>query len=245
MQSTGARQGTIRVLVADDYALVREGVVKLITADRDIQVVAEVRNGFDAVAKARELGPDIVLMDLFLPGLDGLGATRLIRREMPQIQVIILTASEEERDVLDAIQAGARGYILKNVDARVLVQQLKRVVMSDSVALSEDMTTRLVKGLSVGGNSGRALDSDLHRVLTEREKEVLTLIAKGKTNKEIATELIISEHTARAHVRSLMQKLNLNNRTQLAVRGIREGFGLTGRSQDGRRTAPALQGMPA
>ncbi len=214
----------IRLLVVEDHTLVRQAIVKLISEDKGIEVVGEATNGFDAVTKTRELQPDVVLMDLYMPGLDGVAATRLIKREMPNVQVILLTVSTEEDDILRAVHAGARGYILKNAEAMSLIQQLKQVV-SGGVALSEDMISKLLTGLAHNTHTHHSSEPNLY-TLTQREKEVLELISQGMTNKEISAALFISENTVRAHVRSLMQKLTLDNRTQLAVYGIREGFGL-------------------
>jgi len=214
----------IRMLVVEDHTLVRQAIVNLLVDDETLQVVGEASDGFDAVTKARELQPDVILMDLYMPGIDGIAATRLVKRELPNAQVILLTISTEEDDILKAVQAGARGYILKNADAATLIQQIKQVI-SGGVALSEDTIGKLLNGLVK--NTHTSPETDLQQPLTHREKEVLELISHGMTNKEISAALFISQNTVRAHVRSLMQKLNLDNRTQLAVYGIREGFGLT------------------
>lgn len=234
MENREGSTSPIRVLVVEDHTLVREGIVKILSSDKGIEVIGEAGNGFEALTKTRELKPDAVLMDLYMPGMDGFAATRLIKREMPQVHVIVLTVSNEEDDILEAVRAGARGYIVKSVDASDLIMQLKQVV-SGAVAMSEDMTNKLVTGLARKNHTSHEPDADLRTALTQREKEVLALIAQGATNKGIAASLIISEHTVRAHVRSLMQKLNLDNRTQLAVYGIREGFGLDSREQHAGR----------
>jgi two-component system nitrate/nitrite response regulator NarL len=221
----------IRMLVVEDHTLVRQAIVSLLADDDMIEVVGEASNGSYAVAKACELQPDVVLMDLYMPGIDGIAATRLIKRELPDTQVILLTVSNDENDILKAVQAGARGYILKNSDATSVIQQIKQVI-SGRVALSDVMVGKLLCGLA---NDHPAALADTTQPITPREREVLELISHGTTNKEISTALSISENTVRAHVRSLMQKLNLYNRTQLAVYKIREGFGLASgnhRNQD-------------
>ena len=222
----------VRLLVVDDHTLVRQGVVKLLQALDMIDVVGEASNGFEAVSKARELSADVVLMDLFMSGLDGVEATRIIKRDLPDVQIIMLTASDNEDDLFEAIEAGARGYVLKSVDSSALILQLKRV-LSGGVAMNDDLTTRLVTGLARRGSPTLTGRSDRDE-LTSREKEVLLQIAKGFSNKEIASRLYISENTVRAHVRTLMQKLNQKNRTQLAVYGVYEGYG----DVDGHRNAP-------
>ena len=224
---------TARILVVDDHTLVRQGIVKLLEGQDDIEVVGEASNGFEAVTKAQDLGVDAVLMDLYMPGLDGVAATRLIKRELPDVEVIVLTASDEEEDLFEAIQAGVRGYILKNIDNEAFVRQLGQV-LSGGVGMTEDLTTKLVTGLARRGSDSFGPNRNNQDALTEREKEVLGEIAKGATNKEIASTLFISENTVRAHVRTLMQKLHLENRTQLAVYGVHEGYTVAGRS-----TAPA------
>lgn len=211
-----------RVLVVDDHKLIRQGISKILSSD-GFEVVGEASSGFDAVDKVRELSPDAVLMDLYMPGPDGLAATRLIKREFPDVQVVILTVSEEEEDIIEAVQAGARGYIIKNADASTLIQQLRQV-LSGGVAMSEDMTEKLVTGLSRNVRAVQKVEMGVGATLTEREREVLALVGQGASNKALASALCISENTVRAHVRSLMQKLNLDNRTQLAVFGVREGL---------------------
>jgi len=208
----------IRMLVVDDHTLVRQAIVNFLSEDQLIEVVGEASNGFEAVSQARELQPDLILMDLAMPGMDGIAATRIIKGELPKTQIILLTDSTAEEDILKAVRAGARGYILKQADAASLTQQIKQV-FSGKVALSEDLLSKLLSGLAQDSPS-------VAQPLTQREKEVLELIAHGMTNKDIASALIISGNTVRSHVRSVMQKLELENRTQLAVYGIREGFGL-------------------
>ena len=214
---------TIRLLVADDHTLVRQGIVKLLDGVEQIEVVGEACDGFEAVAMARELNVDAVLMDLYMPGLDGVSATRLIKRDLPDVQVVMLTVSEEEDDLFEAIQAGARGYIMKSVDSMCLIRQLTQV-LAGGVAMNDDLTSRLVTGLARRGSGNLSTRRTEWEEFTIREKQVLTQIAKGASNKEIATALVISPNTVRAHVRTLMQKRNMENRTQLAVYGIYEGY---------------------
>ena len=221
---------TTRVLVVDDHVLVRQGIVRLLQDEADIEVVGEASNGFEAVNKAVDLEADLVLMDLYMSGLDGVAATRLIKRQLPNVEVIIVTASDEEDDLLEAIQAGARGYVIKSVDISDLVQQIRQVIIG-GVGMTAELTTKLVTGLARKGSKSLNADLTKRDSLTGREKEVLGLIAQGATNKEIAASLTISENTVRAHVRTLMQKLNLDNRTQLAVYGVHEGLTVNGRER--------------
>ena len=226
-----------RLLVVDDHTLVRQGIVKLLAGQDEIEVVGEAASGFEAVTKAGDLNVDVVLMDLYMPGLDGVAATRLIKRELPNVEVIVLTASDDEEDLFEAIQAGARGYMLKSVDSSAFVRQLKQV-LSGGVGMTDDLTTKLVSGLARRGAETFSLNRSGHEALTAREKEVLGQIATGATNKEIASALFISENTVRAHVRTLMQKLHLENRTQLAVYGVHEGYTMVGRSASPALGAP-------
>ena len=218
-----------RFLVVDDHTLVRQGVVKLIQGADFIEVVGEASDGFEAMIKARDLKVDVVLTDLYMPSLDGIAMTRLLRRELPKVQVIVLTVSEDEDDLLEAIQAGARGYIVKTVDSMELIRQLKQV-LTGGVAMTHDVTNRLVTGLARRGSNPPGNTRNDLVTLTSREKDVLQQIAKGTSNKGIAAGLHISDNTVRAHVRTLMQKLNLSNRTQLAVYGIYQGYAGEGRA---------------
>ena len=218
-----------KILVVDDHTLVRQGIVKLLSGHEQFVVVGEASSGFEAITKAKALEVDAVLMDMYMPGLDGVAATRLLKKELPDVAVIILTATEDENDLFEAIEAGARGYVLKSTDSSHLINQVKQV-LTGGIGMSEEITKRLVSGISKRGTTGRKSSSRPEfEDLTNREKEVLALIAKGYTNKEIASELYISENTVRAHVRTLMQKLNQDNRTQLAVFGVHEGYTLSGR----------------
>jgi DNA-binding NarL/FixJ family response regulator len=223
----------INVLVVDDHTLVRQGIVRLLSVDNSINIVGEASNGFDALEKARQLKPDVVLTDIYMPGLNGLSFTRLLKSEMPEVQVVIVTASLTEEDIVEGVRSGARGYIHKNTDAADMIKQVKQAA-TGGVALTEDITTKLVTALAQKVEPRTTGAATLYAPLSEREKDTLEFIAKGKSNKEIASALVVSVNTIRAHVRSLMQKLNMENRTQLAIYGLREGFGL-------RRTEPVIK----
>jgi len=213
----------IKVLVADDHALVRQGMVRVLSADRDLQIIGEASNGIAAIEMARKLKPDVIMADLYMPGLDGIALTRLVKQEMPEVQVVLVTASAKEEDVVEAVRAGARGYILKSSDPTAAIKQIKQAAQG-GVALSEDVTMKLVTAIAHKSEGSSSGTTARYAALTARERDVLALVAQGKTNKEISTALIVSVNTTRAHVRSLMQKLNLENRTQLAIHSLREGF---------------------
>jgi two-component system, NarL family, response regulator NreC len=223
----------INVLVVDDHTLVRQGIVRLLSVDNSINIVGEASNGFDALEKTRELKPDVVLTDIYMPGLNGLSFTRLLKSEMPEVQVVIITASLTQEDIVEGVRSGARGYIHKNTDPADMIKQVKQAA-AGGVALTEDVTTKLVTALAQKVERRTTGSATLYAPLSEREKDTLEFIAKGKSNKEIASALVVSVNTIRAHVRSLMQKLNVENRTQLAIYGLREGFGL-------RRTEPVMK----
>lgn len=213
---------TIRLVVVEDHVLLREGLVRALNQSGGVEVVGEAGNGFDGVELAHKLRPDVVLMDLFLPGLDGVAATKLITRDLPDVNVVILTSSLNDEDILEAIRAGAKGYVLKDDSTMSVVQQIRKVA-SGGVALSEALAEKLVGELA-HKPQGPASSAGPMEDLTAREKEVLALVSRGLANKEIAFTLSISQNTARAHIRNLMQKIYVSNRTQLAVYGVREGI---------------------
>jgi two-component system nitrate/nitrite response regulator NarL len=214
---------TTRLLVVDDHLLMREGLVRMLNGSTGFEVVGEAGNGFDAVELAHKLRPDVVLMDMYLPGMDGIGATKLIVRDLPDVKVILLTASENDEDILEAIRAGAKGYVLKDDSTATVIQQLRKVA-TGGVALSEDLAGKLIAELSRRPKASLTPSAGPMEDLTAREKQVLALVSRGMANKQIAHELTISQNTARAHIRNLMQKIYVDNRTQLAVYGVREGI---------------------
>jgi two-component system, NarL family, response regulator NreC len=211
-----------RILIVDDHTLVRQSLSKLLTAE-GFEVVGEADNGFDAVDQARRLQPDVVLVDLYLPRLDGVATTKVIKRELPHVEVVLLTASENVEHIVEAVHAGACGYVFKSADSMTLLKQLRQV-LAGGVGMSEDITIKLIKNLAHTSQTHRNPGVDSYTSLTPREREVLALIAQGHSNKAIGAELCVSSNTVRAHVRCLMQKLSLDNRTQLAVYGLREGL---------------------
>jgi DNA-binding NarL/FixJ family response regulator len=208
-----------RLLLVDDHHVVRQGIAKLLSRVEDLKVVGEAGDGAEAIAKARELQPDLVLLDLFLPGMDGIQVTRAITRELPGVGVLVLTASDDDEHVYEAIAAGARGYILKTTDHSELVRQLRKAA-SGEIALSHEVVGKLAGRLSRRGGSP-APEPGTEERLTAREREVLTLVGQGARNKAIAEVLSISANTAREHVRNIMRKLELENRAQLAAYAVR------------------------
>ncbi len=208
---------SIRVLIVDDHAVVRQGLRIFLDMDPDIVIVGEAPDGATAVNLARQLSPDVVLMDLLLPVMDGVTATGRIRSELPDVEVIALTSVLESNSVYRAVQAGAIGYLLKDTEAPRLREAIKAAA-EGKVQLSPEAATLLLREM-------RAPSNPEH--LTERETEVLQLLADGRSNKEIARHLQIAETTVKSHVKSIMQKLDVASRTQAALYAVRSGLVLS------------------
>jgi len=210
--------GKIRVLLADDHAIVREGVRLLLNAQPDIEVVGEASNGEQALALARTLAPDIVLMDIGMPGMNGLEATQALKAAQPQTNILVLTMHEGEDYFFRILAAGASGYLLKGASSGELLSAI-RAVHAGGVYLYPTMAKKLMGDYLKGQKVGSERDP-----LTPREREVLKLIAEGKTNREIAEELVLSQNTVQTHRLHLMEKLNLHNRTELIKYAMRRGL---------------------
>jgi NarL family two-component system response regulator LiaR len=204
----------IRVLIVDDHSVVRQGLKMFLGLDPDLQVVGEAANGAEALRLARELGPDVVLMDLLMPVMDGITAIGHIRREYPDIEVIALTSVLEDASVVSAVKAGAIGYLLKNTESDALRRAIKAAA-DGQVQLSPEAAARLMREMRQPENPD---------ALTERENEVLALIAKGRANKEIARDLQIGEKTVKTHVSNILSKLGVQSRTQAALHAVRTGL---------------------
>lgn len=209
---------SIRVLICDDHAIVREGVRTLIESEAGMEVAGEAADGLEAVEKARSLNPDVILMDLVMPRLDGLAAIQRIKAESPATHILVLTSFAEDDQVFPAIKAGALGYLLKDSLPRDLLQAIRDVHRGES-SLHPTIALKLVREI----NRPSDLPPSEHP-LTDREVTVLQLVAQGLTNQEIADRLTISEWTVRTHVRNIMGKLHLANRTQAALYALREGI---------------------
>ncbi len=205
---------TIRVLIADDHSVVRQGLRMFLTLDPELEVVAEAADGAEALRLARELRPDVVLMDLLMPVMDGIAATQAIRQEVPDIEVVALTSVLEDASVVGAIRAGAIGYLLKNTEADELRRAI-RAAADGQVQLSPEAAARLMREV-------RAPESP--EALTERETDVLRLVAEGKANKEIAHSLRIGEKTVKTHVSNILAKLGVQSRTQAALYAVKIGL---------------------
>ncbi len=217
MIEVGGRPGEpIRVLVADDHALFRRGLTIVLEAEGDIEVVSEAADGEEAVSKVGELAPDVVLMDIRMPHLDGIEATRRIRQAFPMTRIIVLTVSDEEDDLLDAIKAGANGYLLKEVSIEEVADAV-RAVMGGHSLLSPAMAAKLISEFgSVPAPPEQVAPGSPSR-LTEQELEVLRRVAKGLGNDQIAAELSISESGVRNHVANILGKLQFRSRVEAAL----------------------------
>lgn len=209
----------ITVMIVDDHEMVRKGAKGYLEAQPDIAVVAEAESGEDAVRLAREHVPDVVLMDLVMPGMDGVEATRKVKDISPRTQIIVLTSYHQDEYIFPALQAGAISYLLKDVKAKELIEAIHRAAKGEAT-LHPRVATRVIKQFS----SGEPARSSLFIELTERELEVLTLIARGYTNQKIAEDLVISIGTVKGHVSNILSKLQLADRTQAAVYAWQEGI---------------------
>jgi two-component system nitrate/nitrite response regulator NarL len=210
----------IRVLVVDDHTLFRRGLIALLASDARFAVIGEAADAGEALRRVAELQPDIVLLDNHLPGVNGVDALAGLKAAAPQARVLMLTVSEDERDLAAALRGGARGYLLKTVDSDGLASALLRTAAGESV-VSPEMTGKLVNAFqALGGDvpmPAPAVEADPIHSLSPREREILRHIAKGASNKEIARALDIAETTVKIHVQHILRKLNLGSRVQAAV----------------------------
>jgi DNA-binding NarL/FixJ family response regulator len=209
----------IRVLLVDDHEMVRRGLRSFLELLSDIEIVGEAENGREGVTAVGELMPDVVLMDLLMPELDGIGATEAIRAEHPEVEIVALTSFIEEERVTAALEAGASGFLLKDADADDVAAAI-RAAHRGEVHLDPAVASLLARRV----RDGAAARADDHEPLTEREREVLGLVARGLSNKAIADELSITERTARTHVSNILGKLGLSSRTQAALYAVERGI---------------------
>lgn len=208
----------MRILVADDHPLFRDGIVSLLAA-RDVDVVGATGDGTETVHLARQLRPDVVLMDIKMPGLGGIEATRQIKAELPDTRIVMLTAFDDDDNVFEAIKAGADGYMLKSLRAEEFFALLAGLARGDA-PISPALAGRILRQLQHGDELHEAAEEQL----TEREAEILTLVADGASNREIADALYLSENTVKYHMRHILAKRHLQNRAQAAAYAIRHGL---------------------
>lgn len=201
-------------MIADDHEVVRQGLRMFLEDDPEIELVGEASDGEEALRGARELGPDVVLMDLLMPKMDGVSATEKIREEMPEVEVVALTSVLRPTAVSGAVRAGAIGYLLKDTNPHQLRQAIKEAA-AGRVHLAPEAAARLMQEVRV---------PERPEALTERETEILTLVARGRTNGQISRELSVVEQTVKAHVHSILRKLDVRSRTQAALHAVRTGL---------------------
>jgi DNA-binding NarL/FixJ family response regulator len=205
----------IRMLLVDDHILFREGLAGIIASQPDMEVIGEASDGLEAIVKAEELRPDLVLMDIKMPGVDGLEATRQIKLKLPDTRVVMLTVRDDDEQLFEAIKNGAQGYLLKNIRSRELLEML-RGAMQGEAAISPHLAGRMLEEFR---RLSRVVPPDLddeQRLLTPREQEVLGLVAQGMADKEIASALQISMHTVKTHLRNILSKLQVTSRHEAA-----------------------------
>jgi two-component system NarL family response regulator len=209
----------VNILIVDDHTLFRTGVRKMLEAEEDMQVVGEAATGLEALEQARSLMPDVILMDIKMPDLDGVQAARTLHREMPHVGIIFVTMFEDDEFIFQGLQAGGRGYILKDADPDTMLRAIRAVAHGESL-LGSTVAQKVMRQFSALPGKQAPLVDDL----TPREIEVLKLIAEGRSNSEIAKELVISEKTVKNHINNIFSKLHVYDRSQAMLYAIRKGL---------------------
>lgn len=212
----------LRILLVDDHVLFRKGVAALLARRQEMEVVGEASDGLEAITAAREIIPDVILMDIHMPRCNGLEATRIIKREFPHVKIVILTVSDDDQNLFEAIKSGAQGYLLKDLEPTRLYEMLESVSRGEA-PLSGVMAARILKEFAHSTSEQESVPEVMDE-LTTRETDILELVVDGKTNKEIAASLYISENTVKIHLRNILEKLHLQNRIQVAVYAVRQGL---------------------
>ncbi|WMW81716.1 response regulator transcription factor [Undibacterium cyanobacteriorum] len=211
---------SIKILLVDDHTLFRSGIRLILQRNPEFEIVGEASDGLEGVKRAKQLKPDVVLMDLNMPGLSGLEAMQLIVEDVPSTAVLMLTVSEEAEDLATALRSGARGYLLKNIEADYLTNAIKKAAAGEAV-IAEAMTGKLVMQFRTGQNQAPTTEKEK---LTPRERETMVCLARGESNKEIARHLDVAESTVKIHVQNILKKLNLTSRVQIAVYAVEHGL---------------------
>ena len=213
---------TIRILLIDDHTLFRSGIRALLQRQTDFEIVDEAADGVEGIKRAKQHRPDVILLDLNMPGLSGLEALQLLVEDLPQTAVIVLTVSEEAEELAAALRGGARGYLIKNIETEALIAGIRRAAAGEPV-ISDSMTAKLVAQFRTPTPAGAARHDDAPR-LTAREREIVQGLARGESNKEIARDLGVAESTVKIHVQNILKKLNLASRVQVAVYAVEHGL---------------------
>lgn len=211
----------IRILLVDDHTLFRSGIKALLQRQDDFEVVGEAGDGLEGLKRAKSLQPDVVLLDLHMPGISGREAVKLLAEEVPACNVLLLTVSEDAEDLIETIRAGARGYLLKNIETDFLLNAIRSAARGESV-VSPQMTGKLMMGVRMGKDV--AAPEDDKEKLSPREKDIIALLAKGVSNKEMANTLNVAESTIKIHVQNILKKLHLTSRVQAAVYAVEHGL---------------------
>ncbi|QRM20408.1 response regulator [Dechloromonas sp. TW-R-39-2] len=212
----------IHVLLVDDHTLFRSGIKSLLQRNEDFVVVDEAGDGLEGIKRARSLKPDVVLLDLHMPGVSGLEAVKVITEENPEVRVLMLTVSEDAQDLMEALRAGASGYLLKNIETDTLVDAIRRAAQGDSI-VSPQMTAKLIQGVRSQPKQAPALPE--RDKFSPRERDILICLAQGDSNKEIARTLDLAESTVKIHVQNIFKKLNMTSRVQVALYAVEHGYG--------------------
>jgi two-component system nitrate/nitrite response regulator NarL len=212
----------IRVLIVDDHTLFRSGIKALLQRQEDFEVVGEAGDGLEGLKRAKSMRPDVVLLDLHMPGIGGREAVKLLAEEAPECNVLMLTVSEDAEDLVETLRAGARGYLLKNIETEFLLDAIRAAARGESV-MSPQMTGKLMMGLRTIDKPGAAPDPEEEK-LSPREAEIIIFLARGASNKEIARELNVAESTVKVHVQNILKKLKLTSRVQAAVFAVEHGL---------------------
>lgn len=212
----------LRIVLVDDHVLFRKGVAALLARREDMDVVGEASDGVEAIEVAREVLPDVILMDINMPNCNGLQATRQIKREMPHVKIVMLTVSDDDQDLFEAIKSGAQGYLLKDLDTHQLYELLESISRGEA-PLSGVIAAKILQEFTHPERESDEATAIVEE-LTPREADILQLVVEGLTNREIAAALVISENTVKIHMRNILDKLHLQNRIQVAVYAVRQGL---------------------
>jgi DNA-binding NarL/FixJ family response regulator len=212
----------LKILLVDDHALFRKGLASLLGDQPEVKVVGEASNGCEAIEAAKILKPDLIFMDINMPECDGLEATKKIKEILPAIKIVMLTASEEDQYLFDAMKIGAQGYLLKDLELKQFLELLQTISKGEAI-LSSTMATKIFKEFNKSEQESKTSEPSVDE-LTERETTILKHVAEGMLNKEIADQLGISENTVKIHLRNILEKLHLKNRIQAAVYAVRQGI---------------------
>ncbi len=222
-EQVGTHEAVIRVLIVDDHELFRRGLFVVLGGDERLEVVGEAGDGEEAVALAAVLRPDAVIMDVRMPRLNGIEATRRIRELLPETKILMLTVSDDEEDLYESIKAGANGYLLKEISVQEVAEAIRAVVQGQSL-ISPSMASKLLDEFNSLARQAAERDRLQTPMLTSRELEVLRQVARGITNKEVAEQLYISENTVKNHVRNILEKLHLHSRMEAVMYAVRMGL---------------------